>query len=341
MWFAMNIDDILTKLRAEARSEREKGDSFERLMIRFLKTYPVYDSRFTDVWQWRDFAGRGGIAEGDTGIDIVARTKEGQFWAVQAKFYQEETLISKADLDGFLATSGRSFNFSGKRISFAKRLLVSTTNAWSSNAETAIRDQTPPVSRISLTDLRAEGVDWKRLDEGFYGNAARPARKELRDYQREAVEKAREHYASRARGKVILPCGTGKTLQSLKIAESETDGRGFVLFLAPSIALVGQTLREWSVDAAKPFFGFCVCSDPTVSEGSSRLSDEEDGDSYRTVDLPLPVTTSPKLIAEYLSQGARLHGDRLTIVFSTYHSAGAVSAGAKKAKVSFDIMVCD
>ena len=41
-----------------------------------------------------------------------------------------------------------------------------------------------------------------------------------------------------------MACGTGKTFTSLKIAEQETNGKGFVLFLVPSIALLGQTLRE-------------------------------------------------------------------------------------------------
>lgn len=51
-----------------------------------------------------------------------------------------------------------------------------------------------------------------------------------------------------------MACGTGKTFTSLKIMEKETGGRGVVLFLAPSIALVGQTLREWTAESSIPIF---------------------------------------------------------------------------------------
>ncbi|MDR1036656.1 MAG: DEAD/DEAH box helicase family protein, partial [Deltaproteobacteria bacterium] len=337
----MYFDEVVKKYRAETQSKTEKGDWFERLIVGFLKTTPVYEGRFTDVWQWRDFASRGGIGEGDAGIDIVAATTDSEFWAVQAKFFQDGSYISKSDLDGFLATSGRTFNFAGKSINFSRRLLISTTNAWSSNAENAIRSQTVPVSRFCLADLRNADVDWRLLDQGLFGAEARPPRKAIRDYQQECVDNARTIYETQNRGKLCLACGCGKTFVSLKIAESETGGKGLVLFLAPSIALVGQTLLEWSSDAARPFFGFCVCSDQNVSRGSSRLSDVDDVDSYSTVDLKLPVTTSPEQIAKYLKMAHKRHGNRLSVIFSTYQSAGAVSAGARIAGAKFDLMICD
>jgi predicted helicase len=43
-----------------------------------------------------------------------------------------------------------------------------------------------------------------------------------------------------------MACGTGKTFTSLRIAE-ELAGRGKnVLFLVPSLALLSQTLDEWT-----------------------------------------------------------------------------------------------
>ena len=49
-----------------------------------------------------------------------------------------------------------------------------------------------------------------------------------------------------------MACGTGKTFTSLKIAEQQTQGKGLVLFLVPSIALLGQTLDEWTTEASQP-----------------------------------------------------------------------------------------
>lgn len=51
-----------------------------------------------------------------------------------------------------------------------------------------------------------------------------------------------------------MACGTGKTFTSLKIAENETGGKGLALFLAPSIVLVGQTLRKWTAKSSVPIF---------------------------------------------------------------------------------------
>lgn len=79
-----------------------------------------------------------------------------------------------------------------------------------------------------------------------------------------------------------MACGTGKTFTSLKIAENETNGKGFILFLVPSIALLGQTLEEWYAEANEPIKAICICSD---SEVSKKKTKSEDIDGYSTVDL--------------------------------------------------------
>ena len=46
----MQFNDILKKYRKEAFSERDKGDKFERLMQRYLRTDPKYAHSFKKVW---------------------------------------------------------------------------------------------------------------------------------------------------------------------------------------------------------------------------------------------------------------------------------------------------
>ena len=70
------------------------------------------------------------------------------------------------------------------------------------------------------------------------------------DYQAKALHCFHEHFKSADRGRLIMACGTGKTFISLRIAENEATN-GLVLFLVPSIALLGQTLEEWSTFAVK------------------------------------------------------------------------------------------
>lgn len=245
-----SFNTILNKYRKISFSERDKGDRFERLMQAYLKTDPKYAFLFKSVWLWNEFPGKLDLGGGDTGIDLVALTHEGDFWAIQCKCYQEGTVIDKPTVDSFLATSSRAFKDEQMRTSrFAHRLWISTTNKWGPNASEAIRNQHPPVTRLNLYDLIEAPVDWGKLEEGVHGEGARTPKKTLKKHQIEALEKAHEHFKDSDRGKLIMACGTGKTFASLRIAENETGGKGLILFLVPSIALLGQALREWSADA--------------------------------------------------------------------------------------------
>ena len=145
---------------------------------------------------------------------------------------------------------------------FAQRLWISTTNRWGSNASEAIRNQNPPVTRINLFDLIEAPVDWDKLENGVHGEAARTPKKTLRPHQKEAMENTHEHFKENDRGKLIMACGTGKTFTSLRIAEYETDGKGLILFLIPSITLLGQTLLECTANANVPINASAICSDP-------------------------------------------------------------------------------
>jgi predicted helicase len=94
------------------------------------------------------------LGGGDTGIDLVGLTQEGDYWAIQCKCFRETAIIDKAAVDSFLSTSSREFkNEDLKTARFSQRLWISTTNKWGPNAEEAIRNQNPPVTRINLYDL--------------------------------------------------------------------------------------------------------------------------------------------------------------------------------------------
>ena len=104
----MNFKDILHKFRTESFTEREKGTKFERLMRSWLLTDPRYNE-LESVWLWEDFPGRNDFGGNDTGIDLVAKTELGDYWAIQCKCYAENTIIDKPAVDSFLATSSRTF----------------------------------------------------------------------------------------------------------------------------------------------------------------------------------------------------------------------------------------
>ena len=81
--------DILHKFRTESFTEREKGTKFERLMRSWLLTDPRYNE-LEKVWLWEDFPGRKDFGGTDTGIDLVAKTEMGDYWAIQCKCHAED-----------------------------------------------------------------------------------------------------------------------------------------------------------------------------------------------------------------------------------------------------------
>ena len=344
-----DFDSILAKYRRQSSSERDKGNRFERLMRAFLLTVPEYTGKFRDVWLWNDFFGKNDLGGLDTGIDIVAQTVEGEYWAVQCKCYQDDTYIDKPAVNSFLATSSRTFrDKNGTTIGFAHCLWISTTNKWGLNAENAIRNQQPAVTRINLYDLQQAQVDWKKLENGVHGDDARKPKKELRAHQRAAMEKTHEHFKTSNRGKLIMACGTGKTFNALRIAESETTGKGLILFLVPSIALLGQTLREWAADAQKPFKAICICSDPEVSKKKTKTEDSD----ISVVDLVLPASTNVDEILRQFRHGKDCDCFDMTVIFSTYQSIEVVAKAQSELLNSptspasspfgvFDLIICD
>lgn len=101
---------ILNKFRKEASSERDKGYRFERLMQAYLKTTSIYQNVFEEVWLWMEFPYHDQFGGKDIGIDLVAKTFDNGFWAIQCKCYAEDKYITKSDVDTFLATSSKIFH---------------------------------------------------------------------------------------------------------------------------------------------------------------------------------------------------------------------------------------
>ena len=141
-----------------------------------------------------------------------------------------------------------------------------------------------------------------------------------------------------------MACGTGKTFTSLKIAENETNNKGLVLFLVPSIALLGQTLRSWSQQAQRPINAVCICSDGQVSKQEKK----NDDDSISVLDLALPASTDTNYIVQQLIAIRKAKKEGMTVVFSTYQSIEVISKAQSQLLSAtndeygiFDLIICD
>lgn len=338
----LSFKDVLTKFRNESFNERDKGTRFEILMKRFLLIDKRYSNILKTVWLWNEFPYRNDFSGKDTGIDLVAQTYNGDYWAIQCKCYAENNEITKAGVDSFLATSSKSFrNENMETVQFSKRLWISTTNNWNSEAERTIQNQNPPVSRISLNDLIEcdEYINWDELVNGKTGNITKDKKTPL-EHQISAIKAVHNHFENASRGKLIMACGTGKTFTSLKIAENETNNNGIILFLVPSIALLGQTLKEWSYNSEKDIFPICICSDSSVSK---------DDNNEQSIDLALPASTDISRIIKQIDYAKIQQKNKqgMIVVFSTYQSIDVISKTQKemnkaiKDNLIFDLIVCD
>lgn len=336
---ATTINDILQEIRLKAATEKEKGTDFERLMKLWFQTDPRYND-LEKVWLWEEFPGRKDFGGKDLGIDLVARTEYGDYWAIQCKCYAEDAQIDKGAVDSFLSNASRTFTdpdtFQTRE--FSNLVWVQTSRKrWGVNAETAIQGLSKPFNRISLYDLEISPVDWDKLKKGLWGEKAKlPGKKPLR-HQLEAMSKAYEYYVTKGneRGKLIMACGTGKTFTSLKIMEQMTPQDGFVLFLVPSIALLGQTLNAWMADKTDDMRAICVCSDAKVTR---EMKDADDEDAS-IVDLAVPATTDTRKILRQLKKYDK--EQNRTVIFSTYQSIDVVKEAIDLYKREVDLIICD
>lgn len=338
----MTFKEVLQRFRTGSFTEREKGAKFEKLMKRWFQTDPRYADKLQEVWLWEEFPGKKDFGGKDLGIDLVAKTDLGDYWAIQCKCYDEKAVISKAVVDSFISTAHRAFidDLTLKTTYFSNLIWVSTTLRWGANAEETLKGQDISVTRINMHELEASPVDWDKLLKGDTGKAALREGKQPRKHQLEAMKAAHEYFRVHDRGKLIMACGTGKTYTSLEIIEQETGGKGLILFMVPSIALLGQSLNAWMTDTKYRMKAVCICSDSKASKRN-----DFDNDETSIIDNPLPATTNINSIKRQLL--GYKDTDGLVVVFSTYQSID-VLAEALRALLEadpsygiFDYIVCD
>ena len=322
------INDVIDAL-SEAPSNVERGTRFEELMVSYFTLDPTLANQYVNVSRWVDWPHRG--KSPDVGIDLVAQDRTTDGWtAIQCKFYAPNHTLQKPDIDSFFTASGKKWDGVG----FTNRIIISTTPKWSKHAEEALDAQQIPVQRIGMDEIAASPIDWVFTNKLQVEVDLKPhGRYALRPHQTTAIDAILAGFETSDRGQWISACGTGKTFTSLKLAErlaADNGGALRVLFLAPSIQLVAQTLREWTAQSAVDLRASVVCSDTKASRAAEDISPH---------DLPLPATTNPTTLHERLAAGRRASG--LQVVFSTYQSLDVVAQAQALGSPDFDLILCD
>lgn len=314
--------DLLDGMYFGATSERDKGDRFERFLKSYLQTEPKYADLFSDVWMWQEWPGRD--RRQDTGIDLVAKDRyTGELTAIQAKFYDPARSLPKHEIDSFFTELGKE--------PFTNGMIVTTARTWSKHAEEALNGQSKPVQRVDVNNLAESRIDWSLFDPERPEVLYKGAGKEPRKYQREAIGDVVTGFQVEDRGKLIMACGTGKTFTSLKLVEEMVPTGGAVLFLVPSIALLQQTLNEWTAQADVDLRAFAVCSDQSVGR-----KENEDVSAH---DLGYPATTDPQKLFYRFRAASGEHA--ISVVFSTYQSIEVIHRAQELGLPEFDLVICD
>ncbi|GAA9914521.1 DEAD/DEAH box helicase family protein [Helicobacter pylori] len=312
---------------------RLKGSSFEKVSKRFLKEHDSADE-YESIDLWSDWELRG--KEGDRGIDIVITTTSKEYIAVQCKFHQDS--VSLNDIATFLSKLQSGVG----EIGFKKGIIISTSNL-SSNAleeiEQIRKSKGIDIVEISEEDFIYSQIDWEKFDPTqTQGELPLCDKKKPRPHQTEAIKATKEYFSDpkNTRGKLIMACGTGKTYTSLKIMEA-LDSK-ITLFLAPSIALLSQTFREYAQEKSEPFYASIVCSDDKVGKGKKNKNDD-DTDDINFSELPNKLSTRPEDILSVCEKAQK--ENKRFIIFSTYQSALRIKEAQEVGLGEIDLVICD
>lgn len=331
------IRDILARVenwdqfeeQAAPLGNAQKGQLFEHLVKHYLELDPIYQLKLEKVWLFadvpHDVRQAIGLPPIDQGIDLIAVTHDGEYWAIQAK-YRTNSLdtLSWPDVATF---TGLAFG-TCKQISFG--LLCTTTERLSRTL--------PEYPNLGFCTNEV----WRHLDAEFFARlrahvlhvSAPIVPLNPKPHQLEAIEKAKKHYLveQSALGKLIMACGTGKTLAAFWITQAI--GVQSIVVVVPSLALIKQNLSAWLreiVAGGKLVNWLCVCSDDSVTDI------DDDSLIGFTKDLGIPCSTD----AEYIATWLKAHDGKPFVTFVTYQSGRVFSEAAAKAEITFDFGVFD
>ena len=292
----------------------------------------------------------------DTGIDVVAiRGSDGAHIAIQCKSRKLDSegrgsFIIKREVDSFASMSSDDL--------WAERWIVTNgDNPLGSNAMSSV-PEAKPIKLINFaSDLQKQlHATGDGEDECPHCNSNTDITIQTRSsMQYEAVEtslrilKNHERSSSgglpmgEARGKIILPCGTGKTRISLRIVEALMEPGQLAVVLCPSIALVAQIRREFLANAKEEIRTLAVCSDDTAGydNRSERSSDDPTIDLSRVSASEVKglVTTDSDEIARWIDEKRKNY--RRNVVFGTYQSSHKVGEALLKTGVTAQVLIAD
>ena len=297
------------------------GDGFEKLAYTYFQTDPKFQN-IKNVWRQKDIPfdvqSLLGIPTNDIGIDLLLESTDGDFYPVQCKYHSDPNrAVGWKEASTFIGLLNSIQHFKAG-------YLCSNAYDVSSNYGKALSGK--PIVRLL-------GSIWDTVDSER-SSKSRPELVPLkpRPHQQKAINEAVAYFEKEgnSRGKLIFPCGAGKSLTGFWITQELTAQS--ILIAVPSLALVKQTLEVYmrEIEANKKQARWlCVCSDQEIG------TNEEV--KMHTSDLGVPCTTDSIEIRNWLTQPRK----QQQIVFTTYQSGRLVAEIAKQEGIAFDLAILD
>ena len=356
------IETAIDKL-AEMNPQETDGDWLEVVTVEsgpFIKEWDV-----ADCWPWGKWPDREAHFPGTTGLDVgidavATRRSDGKYIAIQCKsrrldYEGRGASIKNDEIAKFAAASASDF--------WAERWLVTNgDNPLASGAMQSASMHDKPLKLVNITNdlhqqqqAHATPEDCEHCQPNPDGDERMQTKSCM---QNEAVTNSvrilREQEPSEsgglpigeARGRIILPCGTGKTRISLRVIEELTPADGLSIVLCPSIALVAQIRREYLQYASISIDVLAVCSDATAGydpkkEGTrnATLDPTVDNSNVSASEVKGKVTTDTGEIADWMQQ--RTFGNGIKVLIGTYQSSARVSEALLNAGVRACVMIAD
>jgi superfamily II DNA or RNA helicase len=327
----MNLSKINSWVEFKAYAEsmpnmKERGDAFEHLTYLYFNIDPKY-SFYDWVYKKKDVPQKDlnklKIPKQDLGIDLIAKVGE-EYHPIQCKYHEhKQRSVTFQEVSTFLAQLGNNKNFK-------MGYIASTADKTSANYE---RIEKKPVQKL-LSNT------WFKLDKDFFDKARKFEKKQKynpkpffpRDHQKKAIRNAYKHFIkeNNSRGKLIFPCGAGKSLTGFWMMEKLNATSTVVA--VPSLALIKQTLdvylKEVSARNQKVKW-LCICSDEGIGKNDDIL--------YKTNEIGVPCNTDK----EYIEKWLRKNRKEKLIIFTTYQSGRIIADISKSLKFKFDLGIFD
>jgi len=321
----------LDKYGSATNCKKLKGDAFEFLAKFHFLTSPLYSTLYESVWHHSEVPpevrGKLKLANPEVGVDLIARDFDGLFCAIQCKYHQDANQnVTYDELATFFSVTERG----GTYENLSHRLVCTSANEIAKRIK---KIHTEKLGFLCADEFKQLGQDeFARIKQCIVGKPVQLIPYTPRPHQLNAIQKSVFYFENKVhkKGKIIHPCGSGKSLTAYWLAERL--GAKSVLIAVPSLALVKQTLGAWCREAVangKNIDWVAICSDKDVTTS--------DDASLQTFDLGITVTTNPKKVAEFLDA----ESNSLKLAITTYQSSQVMLNAVDKNNFVFDLGIFD